>query len=418
MKMFLLSSFTVARRDFMAIVATPSFILFLLAPLFFLGLGLFSSFGSSSLIEAERGKDTMLVVLPASELALVSQADTALRSNLAPGSVPLRIDYRPTSAAVSDMEALFNENGANRRAMLFGELRAPQIWERRADSPSGQYLRLLARQAALEQQADLSSLATPITRIVIPPPAQASGKQDHPAKMVAMLSIVGIFMLTLLIVSQATSGIAEEKANKVIEILAAAVPLESVFLGKLLAMIGVGVIFVGFWGSLAALGSTAFAFTSILGNAKPIADQALVDNLAPAVGWGIYALLAVLYTICTFLLYGSLFLGMGGLASSPREVQMLSFPLVVLQMIAFMLAATSVIGGLEGGLGLAAQIIPFTTPYAMLGRAAVDANLWVHAAAIAWQILWITIMINLSVRLFRRGVLGDGDWKFWRCSIT
>jgi ABC-2 type transport system permease protein len=52
----------------------------------------------------------------------------------------------------------------------------------------------------------------------------------------------------------------------------------------------------------------------------------------------------------------------------------------------------------------------------MLGRAAVDGNLWVHAAAIAWQILWITIMINLSVRLFRRGVLGDGDWKFWRKS--
>jgi ABC-2 type transport system permease protein len=413
MKMFLFCSFTVARRDFMAIVATPSFLLFLLAPLFFLGLGLFSSMGSSSLIEAERNKDSLLVVLPADELALVQRVDAVLRTNLPSDAGPMRVDYRPVTSTIN-AEALFNEREANRRAMLVGRLSAPEILERRADSSSGNYLRLIARQAALEQQA--GSITAPVSRVVPLPPTTVTAQKDNPAKMIAMLSIVAIFMLTLLIVSQATSGIAEEKANKVIEILAAAVPLESVFLGKLLAMIGVGVIFVGFWGGLASVGSAAFAVTQVMGDQGVLVDQALVSNLAPAVGWSSYIILTVIYTICTFLLYGSLFLGMGGLASSPREVQMLSFPLVVLQMIAFMMAASSVVGGMEGTLGIAAQIIPFTASYAMLGRAAVDGNLWVHAAAIAWQILWITIMINLSVRLFRRGVLGDGDWKFWRKS--
>lgn len=419
MKMFFLNSITVARRDFMAIVATPSFLLFLLAPLFFMGLGLFSSLGSSSIIQAERNKESIAVVLPRPELMLVKRMDDLMRANMAADSQPLRIEYIVTPPNKTDFDALFNQAGRERTAMLYGGLDQPHILDRRENSRSGDYLRLLARQAVLEHRANPQTPPTPDLRILPFPPSAKNGHDFNAVKMIAMLSITAIFMLTLLIVSQATSGIAEEKANKVIEILAAAVPLESVFLGKLLAMIGVGVIFVVFWGLLGTLGSLAFAFTQILGSTNPALQDAMAQgpmaqNIAPAVGWSVYALLALIYTICTFLLYGSLFLGMGGLASSPREVQMLSFPLVILQMMAFMLAASSVAGGIEGPIGLLAQVIPFTTPYAMLGRAAVDDNLWVHGIAILWQFFWIFVMINLSVRLFRRGVLGSGDWRFWR----
>lgn len=425
MKMFFWNSITVARRDFMAIVATPSFLLFLLAPLFFMGLGLFSTLGSSSIMQAERNKEMLAVVLPHQELMLVKRSDDLLRANMAADSQPLRIEYLVPPSAQPNYDAIFNRSGRERTAMLYGSLDKPQILDRRMDSRSGEYLRLLARQAVLER--GLGAVKTPTAELrVVPFPASAKNGHDfNSAKMIAMLSITAIFMLTLLIVSQATSGIAEEKANKVIEILAAAVPLESVFLGKLLAMMGVGVIFVVFWGLLGSLGSTAFAFSQILGGdgaalqgaalqAPLTQENPLAQNAAPAVGWAVYSLLAMVYTICTFLLYGSLFLGIGGLASSPREVQMLSFPLVILQMMAFMLAASSLAGGMDGHMGLLAQIIPFTTPYAMLGRAAVDSNLWVHGLAIMWQMIWIGVMINLSVRLFRRGVLGSGDWRFWR----
>ena len=49
----------------------------------------------------------------------------------------------------------------------------------------------------------------------------------------------GIFFLTLFLAGQVVGTMAEERNNKVIEVLAAAVPLESVFLGKLLGMFGV-----------------------------------------------------------------------------------------------------------------------------------------------------------------------------------
>lgn len=419
MKMFFWSSITVARRDFTAIVGTPSFILFLLAPLFFMGLGLFSSLGSSSIIQAERNKQIIAVVLPHADLMLVKRADDVMRANMAAESQPPQIEYAPTPSPIPNYDALFNRAGRERTAMLYGSLDQPQILDRHEHSRSGDYLSLLARQAVLERGLGTESLPAVKLRVLPFPASAKKGEDTNAMKMLAMLSITAIFMLTLLIVSQATSGIAEEKANKVIEILAAAVPLESVFLGKLLAMMGVGVIFVAFWALLATVGSTAFAFPTLLGSGNANIQDAITQGaaapaIAPAVGWVAYGILALVYTICTFLLYGSLFLGMGGLASSPREVQMLSFPLVILQMLGFMLAASSIANGMEGRIGLLAQIIPFTTPYAMLGRAAVDGNLWVHAAAISWLVFWIIVMINLSVRLFRRGVLGSADWRFWR----
>jgi ABC-2 type transport system permease protein len=64
------------------------------------------------------------------------------------------------------------------------------------------------------------------------------------------VAVVTVFMLTLLLAGQAVGMLAEEKSNKVIEILAAAVPLEAVFLGKLVGMFGVALLFVAFWSGL------------------------------------------------------------------------------------------------------------------------------------------------------------------------
>jgi ABC-2 type transport system permease protein len=35
--------------------------------------------------------------------------------------------------------------------------------------------------------------------------------------------------------------------------------------------------------------------------------------------------------------------------------------------------------------------------------------------ALGWQAIWVALVIFLSVRLFRSGVLSSGSgWKFWR----
>ncbi len=57
---------------------------------------------------------------------------------------------------------------------------------------------------------------------------------------------------------------------------------------------------------------------------------------------------------------------------------------------------------------LFAVIFPFSSPFAMLARAAQDATLWTHAAAIAWQVLCVIVFVRTGAGLFRTRVMKSG----------
>lgn len=417
MKQFLMSSLTVARRDFMAIVATPSFLLFLLAPLFFIALGAGSAIGTQSIARPD-GKDVQIMVaLSPADNARVQAADHQLRNSLSDVAQPPRIGFRAATERLDDTSGLMNANGAKLQALLHGSLTAPTILERKKGSKAAAYLAYLVEQAG---QSKASGGASPVKvnfKTIAYPPTARAGSKFQAAKAISLGAITVIFMLTLLLATQSINSIAEEKSNKVIEILAAAVPLESVFVGKLLAMLGIGLLFILFWGLLAALGGTALAIW-----AGPMApsgelpfDAATIGNVAPAVGWAAFGLLTLAYMITNFLLYGSLFLGLGSLAATTREIQMLSFPITILQMFAYFIPLANLRGDGGGGLQRFAEIFPFTSPYSMVAKAATNEGLIWHVVAIGWQAIWVSIVIFISVRLFRSGVLGGEErWKFWR----
>src|SRR3546814_6615515 len=85
---------------------------------------------------------------------------------------------------------------------------------------------------------------------------------------------------------------AEERANKVIVVLAAAVPLESVFLGKLIGMFDVAMVFIAFWGTIA---------TQIGTFLPPEAVQAF-SQIGPAVGFPIFLVLFFAYFTMAYML--------------------------------------------------------------------------------------------------------------------
>ena len=157
----------------------------------------------------------------------------------------------------------------------------------------------------------------------------------------AFFAVFGIFFLTLFLSGQVVGTMAEERNNKVIEVLAAAVPLESVFLGKLLGMFGVAVLFVGFWGDDRQPDRRAAARRR---------SRAGSPSSAPRSGCRPFALLFAAYFTMAYLLLGSVFLGVGAQASTMREIQMLSLPITIMQVAMFALssAAASQPGQLGG----------------------------------------------------------------------
>jgi ABC-2 type transport system permease protein len=192
----------------------------------------------------------------------------------------------------------------------------------------------------------------------------------------------------------------EEKSNKVIEVLAAAVPVDAIFLGKLAGMLAISLTGVAVWGVM-GVGVVLTLFPTLFAHAA-----------VPAVGWPAFVALVLLYFVASYLLLGAVFLGLGSQAGSPREIQVLAMPATMIQLLLFGFASAGVAHP-EGWVAKAAAIFPWSSPLAMLARAAERPALWPHLLALGWQIVWLVLALRAAAGLFRRAVLKSGGGRRW-----
>ncbi|MFD2577879.1 ABC transporter permease [Novosphingobium colocasiae] len=170
--------------------------------------------------------------------------------------------------------------------------------------------------------------------------------------------------------------------------------MDAVFLGKLFAMLAVSFVGIATWAAAGGLltlgaGSTMPALT------------------APAVGWPMMLVLSVVYFSMAYLLLGSVFLTIGSMAPTVRDVQTLSMPATMMQLLVF-LFATDAMAQPGTTLELAAAVFPFSSPFVMLARAATDGALMPHVVAIIGQALVVLVLVRFGSRLFRRRVMQSG----------
>jgi ABC-2 type transport system permease protein len=133
----------------------------------------------------------------------------------------------------------------------------------------------------------------------------------------------------------------------------------------------------------------------------------------PADGWPMFLVLGVVYFAMNYLLIGAVMLSIGAQASSAREVQVLAMPATFGQFLVFGLAST-VVGAPNSSEAITATVFPLSSPLAMFARAAEEPALWPHLAAIAWQALWVLLILRLAAKLFRKTVLKSGPRRRWR----
>jgi ABC-2 type transport system permease protein len=170
-----------------------------------------------------------------------------------------------------------------------------------------------------------------------------------------------------------------------------------VFFGKLIGMFGSAVLFILFWGTIAAQ----------IGHVLPPEAEQAIRQLAPALGWPGFIILFCLYFTMAYLLLGAVFLMIGAQATTVREIQMLSLPITFTQFGMFGLSSAAAAHP-DGWVAIVAEVFPLSSPFAMAARAANTPGLWPHVAALIWQALWVSVVISLGARWFRRGVLKSG----------
>ena len=397
---------TIARRDFIATVFTPTFLIFLFAPLLMLGFGLIGGIGAARVTAGDASRAQLVAVLPAEQGATMIVVDRKLRDVFRRSEAPPPLVVEtPKGDPVAQTRALFARGDVDISTVLTGSLDRPIITYGPQGARTASYMAELAEQTLRVQRTGAAALSKATLR-----PLDARGRERTTSggrNQAAFFSVLGIFFLTILLAGQAVGTMAEERSNKVIEVLAAAVPLESVFLGKLIGMFGVAVLFVGFWGTLVT-------------NIAQLAPAEIVrafSEVGPAVGRPAYVALFLTYFTMAYLLLGAVFLGIGAQASTMREIQMMSLPITFFQFGMFALASAA--ASKPGTwIATAAEVFPFSSPFAMAARAANAPELWPHLLAIGWQLLWVAITVTIAARLFRRGVLQSGQPRRKRAGVT
>ena len=90
---------TVARRDFIATVFTPTFLLFLLSPMFTILFGAAGGFGASSMAQGAADRARIVVITAPDQAAAIVATDRQLRQVFGRGDIPPPLDVVTPSSA-------------------------------------------------------------------------------------------------------------------------------------------------------------------------------------------------------------------------------------------------------------------------------------------------------------------------------
>ncbi|HZW47838.1 MAG TPA: ABC transporter permease [Microvirga sp.] len=393
MRRVMQGGFVIARRDFTATVLSKAFIFFLIGPLLPLLIsGVFAQIGANA---AEREiRPVIAVIASEQQFEPLQAANTRLVEALGERGMPQLKRFQPAG----ELAAQQREVLASREPAVLAVL----AWTKEGPTLTGAVSRkdwAVGRLKLLLDEVTETDSGLPPIKVV-----ETSGSSGKLATGRAATAHAGqfiLFFLTILLAGMLLSQVIEEKSNKIIEVIAAAIPIEAMFLGKLFAMLAASLLGILVWTSLGAL-------IVSLGT-----QQGLQTLPPPAVGWPAFGLLGILYFAMNYLLLGALFLGIGAQADTPREVQTISMPVTIVQVLIFGLG-TAVIGAYDSRLGIAGAIFPFSSPLVMIARAAELPQIWPHLLALAWQLLWVALLLRLGARFFRSRVLKSGPSKPWR----
>jgi len=379
------AAFVIARRDFTAIIFSKSFFFFLLGPLFPIGIAVAAG-GLGAQVSQDIDNPVIGVALSAEEAKTLLAARSRLSENLSSRALPDLFVLSDFSGQESDIIAkLHSEKSLT--AILSGTLAEPVLTGSERDVKRWQGKIALLAETALSQPT-----AVDITTTYI---GQTSSSSERNQLLTAQAGQAILILLTMILAGMVLSNLVEEKTNKIIEILAAAIPMDAIFLGKLFAMLGMALVGITVWSTM---GLSVALLVGGNWDALP----------SPAVGWPLFCLLLILYFSMAYLLLGSLFLGIGAMATTVREVQTLSMPVTMGQLLVFFLAYSS-ITKLGEPVEWFAVLFPFSSPFAMIARAAQMDNIWQHGLALIWQAIFTIVIIRFSVMLFRRNVMKSGQ---------
>ncbi|MCU0511103.1 MAG: ABC transporter permease [Anaerolineae bacterium] len=392
---------TVAQYEFMTNVKKRSFLWAVFgAPLLSIGLvvviTLVSTFaaGESDVDGENVGYvDPALVLaagVPAPEGFRAYATDTAARAALEAGEISVYIVIPPVYPATGNV-SIFAYGGV-----------------------SDDFKREVRRWLAASAAADPSLAGAPAERLVNPTRGnivlENSGRtlDDDPAAFLGLFLVPVVFIILFMTSLQLTStflmsGVVEEKANRIMEILVTSVTPGQLLGGKLLGLGLLGLFQVGVWVLAILLALLLLRGTALLSAVVIPPDLVLLMSV---------------YFVVNYFLYASLFAGIGAVTGSEQEARqwagLLTFPtaLPLILLVTFLADP-------NGTIPTVLTLIPFTSAVTIILRSVFGSVPPEQLALSLGLMLATTVFITwASARVFRWSLLlygkKPGPRELWR----
>jgi ABC-2 type transport system permease protein len=203
-------------------------------------------------------------------------------------------------------------------------------------------------------------------------------------------------MTTMIYGMNVARSIIQEKTSRIFEVMLATAKPSDLLGGKLIGVGAVGLTQIAIW-IVAAVAIASY----------PAAVGVLSGNLSIQFSWT-EGILFTAYFVLGYLLYASLFAGLAASCETEQELQMYT-PLAALPIWLSFALIVLVVNYPDSAISVAASLFPATAPIIMMLRMGSEMpHAWEFAASIGIMIVSIWVVLWISARLYRVGILMYG----------
>lgn len=248
-----------------------------------------------------------------------------------------------------------------------------------------------------------------------------------------------IYMTMFIFGAMVMRGVAEEKTNRIAEVIVSSCKPFELMLGKIIGIAGVGLTQLLLWITLmVALSSSLSAFIpaetyqqfqsmqqgqQMVGSAAAANPTALKilqakSTIIESVNWMMIISFFLFYFLGGYLFYASLFAAIGSVINEdPQEAQQLMLPITMPIIFSFVILQ-SVLSNPGSSLAIWTSIIPFTSPIIMMGRIPFGVPgtvpYWQLAASMLSLIGGFILTTWFAGKIYRTGILMYGKKASWK----
>lgn len=232
---------------------------------------------------------------------------------------------------------------------------------------------------------------------------EGTARSQQILSTVAMALNFVLYMMFLVYGQMIMRGVLEEKRSDIVEVLVSSVRPWELMAGKIVGIGAVGITQLLVWAA-AGLLLTLYGLT---GAAKALAEAG-IDLRAISLPWLEVVAGFVVFFLLGYLLYASVFAGLGALAGDDQSAQYMNFPAVLLIGVAFILAFPAMQAPGAGWV-VPVSLVPFFSPILMVLRITLGvATAWEVVAALVVLAATVAGLAWLAGRIYRVGILMKG----------